>query len=298
MVEQSPLVSVIIPYFNKITTIERSVDSVINQTHTNWEIIIVDDCSKIKLEKLAKWENYNITILYNETNLGPGPSRQRALDMSKGEYIAFLDADDWWEPEFMQISLEYHLKNFNKLCFTWAKTKTIFSNGEVRERKNNSQNFTLIRETLIQYGHPWATASLLWNKQYCARWKDLSTNQDSLFEFDSSLNNNNICHIDLSLCTKDETVGTNRVNLVKREIMIINRFYLYKYIYKNGFKKFNFTYEIILINRVLWTMIKLQDVKKMAIISDFEFIRKILFVISKCIHKILQQTKFKISIGQ
>jgi glycosyltransferase involved in cell wall biosynthesis len=294
MVEQNPLVSVVIPYFNKETTIERSVDSVINQTHNRWEIIIVDDCSNIKLEKLAKWDNYNITVLYNEINLGPGPSRQKALDMSKGEYVAFLDADDWLLPEFLEISLECHIQNLNQVCFTWSKTNTLFSNGEIRERKNNHLNLNLIRETLIKYGHPWSTSSILWNKKFCAKWKDLTTNQDSLFEFDSSLFNNNVIHINQTLCIKDETVGNNRVDLVKREIIIRNRYNLYLHIYKNSFNKFNLMYKLILLNRLFWSIEKLGTTEYRVLISYNSIVRNFKIVIAKIIHRILQFSPFKI----
>jgi glycosyltransferase involved in cell wall biosynthesis len=294
MAEEYNLVSVIIPYFNKVTTIERAVGSVISQSHLNWEIIIVDDCSKRKLEKLEKWENYNITIFYNEINLGPGPSRQKALDSSKGEYVAFLDADDWWSPEFLEISLASHSQNSNQICFTWSKTNTLFSNGEIRERKNNNLNLNLIRETLIKYGHPWSTSSILWNKKFCAKWKELTTNQDSLFEFDSSLLNNNVIHINRTLCTKDETVGNNRVDIVKREIIIRNRYNLYLYIYKNSFYKYSLMNKIILLNRLLWTIEKLGTTEYREIISNNPFFRYFKIIIVKVIHRILQYSPFKI----
>jgi glycosyltransferase involved in cell wall biosynthesis len=298
MAEKYNLVSVIIPYYNKVNTIERSVDSVINQSYSNWEIIIVDDCSKIKLRKLEKWENYNITILYNEINLGPGPSRQKALDLSKGEYVAFLDADDWWENRFLELSIDVHINSFNNIAFTWTKTKTLYSNGEIRERKNNHLNLNQIRETLIKYGHPWSTSSILWNRKFCSNWKDLTTNQDSLFEFDSSLLNNNVICINQTLCTKDETVGNNRVDIIKREIMIVNRYYLYSYFFKKGFKKFNLFYKIVLFNRFVWCIVKLNDVNKMNLFFKFSLVSKIIFLISKFLHKFLQKTSYKIQIGQ
>jgi glycosyltransferase involved in cell wall biosynthesis len=298
MVEQNPLVSVVIPYFNKETSIERSVDSVINQTHTYWEIIVVDDCSEIKLEKLAKWENYNITILYNETNLGPGPSRQKALNLLRGKFVAFLDADDWWEMEFLELSITTHLNFFNDIAFTWVKTNTLFANGEIHERKNNHLNLNQIRETLIKYGHPWSTSSILWNKKFCSTWKELTTNQDSLFEFDSSFLNNNVVHIPRTLCNKDETVGNNRVDIVKREMMISNRYYLYSYFFKMGFTKFNLYNKIVLINRFAWCIVKLNEVNKLDLLFKNDLIKMIVFLNFKIVHSILQKTIFKIEIGQ
>ncbi len=298
MAEENNLVSVIIPYFNKVTTIERAVDSVINQSHSNWEIIIVDDCSKIKLEKLGKWENYNITILFNEINLGPGPTRQRALDLAKGQYVAFLDADDWWEVDFFKISLEGHHQNSNSIAFTWVKTNTLFANGVNYERKHNNKNLSKIRESLIKYGHPWSTSSLLWNKKYCAKWKNLTTNQDSLFEIDSSFNCNEICHINQILCIKDETIGSHRVNLVKREKIIENRYMLYRYILIRCFNKFNFIYKIISINRYLWCVMKIGSTTEKSKISKNEFIQRICIMSAKLLHFLFKKTFFKIYIVQ
>ncbi len=297
MVEKSNLVSVIIPYFNKVNTIERAVDSVINQTHSNWEIWIVDDCSDIKLEVKERWKNLPINLLYNEHNLGPGPSRQKALDLANGNYVAFLDADDWWESSFFEHSLGAHKMHNNKIAFTWAITVTHFGNGEIRERKHNRNNFKTIRETLIKYGHPWSTSSLLWNKKFCAKWKDLTTNQDSLFEFDSSLYNNKICPIKKVLCTKDETVGNNRVNIIKREIIIKNRYKLYKYILKMSFFKFNIFYKIIILNRYMWCIFKIGSITEKNILGRSRYSSLIKIQGSKVLHLFLQKTPFKIHLG-
>ena len=91
-------VSVIIPVYNSYETIMRAVDSVINQTVLPREIIIVDDCSNDVITKeLLKSIEYeqkshvDITILYLDTNVGPGSARNRGMEVAKAKYIAFLD---------------------------------------------------------------------------------------------------------------------------------------------------------------------------------------------------------------
>ncbi len=295
---KNALVSIIIPYFNKKSTIERCVQSVINQNYTNWEIWIVDDKSDKELEILEAWEKYPIFLLRNEKNLGSGLSRQRAMEISNGVFFAFLDADDWWDPAFLEFSLNLMKTNDYSLTFTYCQTISYYSNGEIRQRKNNDINHTKIRESLIKYGHSWSTSSLLWNKQFCAKWKNLSTNQDSLFEFDSSLINNKIAAVNKVLCFKDETTGNNRVNLVKREEMIRNRFFLYKYIFKNSFYLLANADKIVLINRLIWTIRKLENTGHEKLISKYKIINYILIKTSKILLNYTQKTRFKIFVGQ
>ena len=95
------LVTVVIPYYNKEKTIERAVSSVLDQSYSNWELIIIDDYSDETLIMHKEWADFPIVIFRNEMNLGPGPCRQRALEMSKGDLISFLDADDWWHSDFI-----------------------------------------------------------------------------------------------------------------------------------------------------------------------------------------------------
>ena len=94
------LVSVIIPYYKKRKFISETVDSAVNQSYKNLEIIIIyDDDDKTDLDfvrKIAKKDN-RIKIIVNREKMGAGISRNIGILESKGKYIAFLDADDIWQ---------------------------------------------------------------------------------------------------------------------------------------------------------------------------------------------------------
>lgn len=96
MTSTNPLVTFIIPYFNDYGTISASINSVFNQTYTNWEIVLVNDGSteNESLEKLKDFsEKDKITVLH-QPNLGPSVARNLAIEMARGEFIVFLDSDD------------------------------------------------------------------------------------------------------------------------------------------------------------------------------------------------------------
>lgn len=87
------------PSYNTAKYIKDSIDSVIAQTYTNWELIIIDDCSPDNSNELI--ESYNdlrIKLLKNEKNSGAALSRNYGLREAKGKYIAFIDSDDTWAP--------------------------------------------------------------------------------------------------------------------------------------------------------------------------------------------------------
>ena len=102
------LISVIIPAYNVENYIERCVNSVICQTYTNIQIIIVDDGSTddtgVVCRKMAEVDN-RITVI-RQHNMGLSVARNTGLDHAKGEYIAFLDSDDWVEPNMYEILLK------------------------------------------------------------------------------------------------------------------------------------------------------------------------------------------------
>ena len=95
-----PKISVIIPIFNVEKYIRKALDSVVNQTLSDIEIICVNDCTpdnSFEIVKEYASKDARFVLLEQETNQGQGVARNRALDVAKGDYIMFLDPDDWYE---------------------------------------------------------------------------------------------------------------------------------------------------------------------------------------------------------
>lgn len=98
------LVSIIMPSYNTGKFIKQTIESVIAQSYSNWELIIVDDCSPDNTDEIIKpfLSDQRIRYLKNEKNSGASVSRNRALREAKGKWIAFLDSDDLWKPEKLE----------------------------------------------------------------------------------------------------------------------------------------------------------------------------------------------------
>ena len=102
------LVSIIMPSYNTALYIEETIQSVLNQTYPNWELIIVDDCSTDNTDEvLEKIKDHRIHYLKNEKNSGAAVSRNKALRESKGQWIAFLDSDDLWMPNKLEKQIRF-----------------------------------------------------------------------------------------------------------------------------------------------------------------------------------------------
>ncbi|WP_309045377.1 glycosyltransferase family 2 protein [Marinobacter sediminicola] len=107
---RSPKVSVITPAYNAEALISRTIESVIDQTFSDWEMIIVDDCSsdgtRLILEAWAKKdERIKVTVLGKNFG-GPAGPRNVGVGIASGDYIAFLDADDIWHPQKLELQLK------------------------------------------------------------------------------------------------------------------------------------------------------------------------------------------------
>lgn len=109
---ENPLVSVVIPTYNRAHIIGRTIDSVIQQSYKNLEIIIVDDGSKDNTEEVINnIKDPRIRYIRNETNQGASITRNNGVAAANGEYVAFLDSDDVWLPkkvEWQLPSLQNH----------------------------------------------------------------------------------------------------------------------------------------------------------------------------------------------
>ena len=115
----SDLVSIIMPSYNTAQYIEETIESVIEQTYTNWELIIVDDCSTDNTDDIVNSiDDKRIIYLKNEKNSGAAVSRNKALRIAKGKWIAFLDSDDLWHPQKLEKQIKFMKENNYHFSYT------------------------------------------------------------------------------------------------------------------------------------------------------------------------------------
>ena len=125
------LVSIVIPYYRKKEYIKQSINSVLNQTYKNFEIIIIYDD-----EELIEWNylksivksNKRIKLIRNKKKLGAGLSRNKGIKLSKGKYIAFLDSDDYWNKNKLKAQINF--MNFNKYSISHTTYQIIDQNNK------------------------------------------------------------------------------------------------------------------------------------------------------------------------
>ena len=103
--QKPPLVSVIMPTYNNARFIEEAIQSVINQTYPHWELIVIDDVSTDDTQAIVKrFEDNRIRYLSLDTRQGhPSKVRNIGLKMAKGNYIGFLDSDDVFYPQALDL---------------------------------------------------------------------------------------------------------------------------------------------------------------------------------------------------
>jgi glycosyltransferase involved in cell wall biosynthesis len=106
------MISVILPTYNNEQTIFYSIKSILNQSYKNFELIIVNDCSKDNTKKVIKsFDDSRIVYLENDRNIGRAQSRNKAIKKAKGNFIAVMDGDDISVPERLDIQLKYLMNN-------------------------------------------------------------------------------------------------------------------------------------------------------------------------------------------
>lgn len=174
---QEELVSIITPAYNAARFIAQTIESVQNQTYVNWEMIIVDDCSRDETVKqvqaFAKLDK-RICLIEHKLNNGPAIARDTALKAAKGRYIAFLDSDDLWLPEKLAHQLNFMKKQ--DYAFTFTSYRRLSENADACGRiipvplKLNYQQ--LLRNTAI------ATSTVLINRDRTGSFKMTKTYYD------------------------------------------------------------------------------------------------------------------------
>lgn len=116
-----PLVSVIMPAYNVEKTLAQAVDSVLTQTFEDFELIIINDCSKDRTSEIAAQyakQDSRVVVLTNEKNSGVSLTRHKGVQAARGKWLAFLDSDDAWTVDKLEKQLQVQKKNNAKLVFT------------------------------------------------------------------------------------------------------------------------------------------------------------------------------------
>ena len=127
---ESGLVSIIMPSYNTASYIKDTIQSVLNQTYTNWELIIVDDCSTDNTDEvLSEIHDKRIRYFKNEKNSGAAISRNKALREARGQWVAYLDSDDIWMPKKLEKQISFMEKN--GYAFSYTNYEEIDAEGHI-----------------------------------------------------------------------------------------------------------------------------------------------------------------------
>ena len=115
------LISIIMAAYNAEKTIEQAINSVLSQTYTDFELLVVNDCSKDRTVELVKdivAKDSRVRLISNVKNSGVSYTRKHGLEEAKGDWIAILDSDDAWEPEKLEKQIELQRRTNADLLFT------------------------------------------------------------------------------------------------------------------------------------------------------------------------------------
>lgn len=148
------LISVVIPTYNRLSTLKRAIDSVLKQSYRPIEIIVIDDAStdnthdflRKYIEKIDPENGINLSILTNKKNMWIGATRNKGLNYANGQYIAFLDSDDEWIDEdklSLQISFLHDNPDYGFVATRIESEKYVSSREPYFSDDENFRNFAL-----------------------------------------------------------------------------------------------------------------------------------------------------------
>lgn len=158
-----PLVSVVIPMYNRENTIRRAIESVINQTYKNIEIIVVDDNSTdASVRIVEEYVGDRVKLILLPHNSGANAARNAGIREAKGDYIAFQDSDDEWLPDKLTIQMDCMLNEGYKVLFC---PYTLISSGNFMKQFPEANVIQRVKEggavSILRYGNLASTQTLV-----------------------------------------------------------------------------------------------------------------------------------------
>ena len=177
----TPLIDIIIPNYNKAKYLKECLESVINQTYKNWKIYLIDDFSNDDSRRILNdFRSYdNIKLIFTDKNYGPHHCRNLGIEQSNSDYVAFLDSDDFWPKEKLNLQIKDMLKN--DLDFTY--TDIIYFKDSTVKKKIELPNFYDLSNFILS--STMSTSSILLKREIISKikFKDVM-HEDYLFKCD------------------------------------------------------------------------------------------------------------------
>ncbi len=168
--------SIIIPTFNRVKKIKSAINSVLNQTYQNWELIIVDNKSTDNTKQLVKSYNNKKIFFYEIDNEGIiAKSRNFGIEKAFGEYLCFLDSDDCWDKDKLKFVNLAAKKGYSFIYhdhYVYAP-KRLISKRKIKNKSLTNPVFN----NLIEYGQPFATSSVVVKKNIFKKINYFDTNR-------------------------------------------------------------------------------------------------------------------------
>jgi len=247
-------VSIVIPTLNSAKTIKRCLNSVIQQTYKNWEVIIIDANSKDKTLQIIKSFNLEkIKIFKISSKKSISAARYLGVKKSKGSYIAFLDSDDSWSKIKLGLQIKKIGKKINFICTNFD----LKNKNKVFKIKNNK---ILLNIDDLIYNRPIALSSVMIKKSIIKKTmeKNLSINYaEDFYWWSDILKSGHKCYLIQKRITQIYIHSENRsVKFIKNYMSLIN-------IYKNNFNygnlKIFFVFCILAINTFSKNLFKFKN---------------------------------------
>ena len=164
---QHKLISIVVPIYNVEKYLPKCIESILNQTYKNFELILVDDGAKDNCGKICDEyaQKDNRIIVIHKKNGGLSSARNAGIDIAKGEYIGFVDSDDWIQSE-MYEKLVYLIENYNADIAQCEFINAPYEDIKIQPEEEVIKTFTNIEGLNNLYNDMYVSTVVAWNKLY------------------------------------------------------------------------------------------------------------------------------------
>jgi glycosyltransferase involved in cell wall biosynthesis len=233
MSNNNPTVSTIIPTYNRAHLIGRAIQSVLNQTYQNFEIIVVDDCSTDNTWEVIKEfieSEKRIQYFKHNENKGGSAARNTGIKMAKGDYIAFLDSDDEWLPGKLEKQLKIFKNNSVQVGAIYSGFQYIYQKGIDMDKRHIPKNRGYIYKDLLMKNCVGSASTLLIKKECFDKVKLFDKSLPSCQDYDMWIRIAKYYEFDfvkeslVKYQVHDNQISTNLSTVIKGEKKIINKY--------------------------------------------------------------------------